>query len=146
MKGQNEHVTNFSENGWTDLEDLGIRGKVWMSYALTMEQILHMAPGVPAPVKIVPKKFLQKSAAICYHCQRRALRVCSFLCVCPAQLPWVHQGEGLGTRYHKATCRLSGIWICGSNLNLVSQQDLTLPHPTSFDQPLQILCGTRGIG
>ena len=87
MKGQNEHVTNFLENGWTDLEDLGIRRKVWMSYALTMEQILHMAPGVPAPVKIVPKKFLQKSAAICCHCQRRALRVCSFLCLpCTAAL------------------------------------------------------------
>ena len=33
------------------------------------------------------KKLLQKSAAIYCHCKRRALRVCSFLCVCPAQLP-----------------------------------------------------------
>ena len=61
-----------------------------------MDQILHLAPEVHAPAKKVLKKLLQKSAAICSHSKRRALRVCSFLCVCPAQLPCVHQGI---TRY-----------------------------------------------
>ena len=106
MSGQNGQVTLFWENGWADPENLGIRSKVWMSYALTMDWILHLAPGVPAPAKKVLKKLLQKSAAIYCHCKRRALRVCSFLCVLPARLPWVHQGGGWGIRYHKATCRL----------------------------------------
>ena len=53
MKGQNGQVTLFWENGWTDLEDLGTRSKVWMSYTLSVDWILHIAPGVPAPAKKV---------------------------------------------------------------------------------------------
>ena len=39
----------FWENGRTDLKDLGSRLNVWMSYALSMDWILHIAPRVPAP-------------------------------------------------------------------------------------------------
>ena len=53
MKGQNGQVTLFWENGRTDPEDLGIRSKVWMLYALSVDWILHIAPGVPAPAKKV---------------------------------------------------------------------------------------------
>ena len=53
MSGQNGQVTLFWENGWTDLDYHGIRSKVWLSYALSVDWILHIAPGVPAPAKKV---------------------------------------------------------------------------------------------
>ena len=49
MKGQNGQFPLFWGNGSTDLEDLGSRLNIWMSYALSMDWILHIAPGVPAP-------------------------------------------------------------------------------------------------
>ena len=36
-----------------------------MSYALSMDWILHEAPGVPALANISSKKYFQKSAATC---------------------------------------------------------------------------------
>ena len=53
MKGQNVQLTLLWGNGWTDPEDLGMRSKAWMYYAFSVDWILHIAPGVPAPAKKV---------------------------------------------------------------------------------------------
>ena len=47
---------------------------IWLSYASYMDWILHLAPGVPAPVEKALKKLLHKRAAIyslviCFLCQ-----------------------------------------------------------------------------
>ena len=110
-----------------------------MSYALTMDWILHLAPGVPAPAKKSFEKIVAKKCCHLLSLQKEGTQsVLLFVCSpCTAALsaPRGRMGDKISQSYLQVVRCLN----FRHHLSLVSQRDLTLPSNLTRST----LCGTR---